>query len=103
MRERESENALNRNLPPDLDDLVAGETEEVADMDRVAFHDREESLLPDRHAQAVIPGDHGLVTDIVSHIVKVRRTAQRFAGCEQLGNVRPFHEAEMRIRAPEIR
>src|SRR5450759_2722196 len=37
---------LNRNLPPDLNDLIARETEEVADVYSVALHDSEEPLLP---------------------------------------------------------
>jgi hypothetical protein len=37
---------LNRNLPPDLNDLIAGEAKEVANMDGVALHHSEEPFLP---------------------------------------------------------
>src|ERR1700738_2429931 len=34
--------ALDRNLPPDLDDLIVGQAEEVADMNGVALHHGED-------------------------------------------------------------
>jgi hypothetical protein len=42
--------SLNRYLPPDLDDLIIGQAEEVADMHGIALHDGEEPLLPGRQA-----------------------------------------------------
>src|SRR5665647_2495301 len=36
---------LDRNLPPNLNDLITGKAKEIADMDSVALHDGEE-LLP---------------------------------------------------------
>ena len=66
--------------PPNLDDLIAGEAEEVADMDRVALHDREESFLPSGKAFAVLTTDHRLVAEVISDIVEVDRASQRFAG-----------------------
>jgi len=95
--------ASDRNLPPDLDHLIAGQAEEVADMDGVALHHGEEPLLPGRQAQAVLAADHRLMADIIGDVVEIDRAAQRFAGGEQLGNVGTLHESETRFRAPEIR
>src|ERR1700732_4122829 len=61
---------LDRDLPPDLDDLVGGKTEEVADMDGVALHDGEEPLLPGGYSVAVLAGNHRLVTDVIGHVVE---------------------------------
>jgi len=38
--------ASNRDLPPDLDDLIGGKAEEIADMDRVALHHEAASSRP---------------------------------------------------------
>src|ERR1700730_14564204 len=94
---------LDRNLPPDLNDLIVGQAEEVADMDGVALHDGEDPLLPGRQALTVVTGDHRLVTYIVGNVGNVDRAAEPFAGGQQVGNVRTFHEAETRFGAPEIR
>ena len=61
----------NRNLSPDLDNLIAGKTEEVADMDGVALHHGEEPLLPGRQAEAVLAADHRLMADIIGDVVKI--------------------------------
>lgn len=74
-----SARASNRNQPPNLHDLIAGKAEEVANMDRIALHDREESLLPSGKASAVLTPDHRLVAEVVSDIVEVDRASQRFA------------------------
>src|ERR1700687_491383 len=94
---------LDRDLPPDLDDLIVGQAEEVADVDGVALHNGEEPLLPGRQAHAVLAADHGLVADVVGHIVEIDGAAQRFAGGEQFRDMRPLPEAETRLRAPVIR
>src|ERR1700722_4511468 len=72
-------------------------------MDGVAFHYREETLLPPRHPHAVVAADHGFMLDIIGDVGKLDRAAERFTGSEQFRNMRPLHEAEMRVPAPEIR
>src|SRR5262249_51916575 len=44
----------DRNLPPDLDDLVGRQAEEIADMDGVALHHGKDPLLPRWQAAAVL-------------------------------------------------
>src|SRR6185437_2637708 len=102
-RKRVKTKSLDRNLPADLDDLVARQAEEVADMDRVALHHRKELLLPARQAHAILAVDHGFVADIISDVVEIDGAAERSAHRKQLRNMRPLHEAELRFRAPEIR
>src|SRR6201981_3981122 len=46
----------NRNLAPDLDHLIVGKAEEVADMGGIALHDCEESLLPGRQGGGLLAG-----------------------------------------------
>jgi len=89
-------------LSPNLDDLICGEAEEVADMDRIALHDREERFLPAGQPFTVFPADHRLVANIISDIVEVDYAAKRFAGCQEFWNVGTLHEAEPRFRPPEI-
>ena len=72
--------ALNRNQPPNLHDLIAGKAEEVADVNRIALHDREESFLPRGKAFPVLTADYRLVAEVISDIVEVDRASQRFAG-----------------------
>lgn len=80
----------DRNLPPDLDDLIVRQAEEVADVDGVALHDGEEPLLPCRQAPAVLAADHRLMTDVVGDIVEIDRAAQRSTGGEQFRDMRPL-------------
>src|ERR1700676_960202 len=93
----------DRNLPSDLDDLIGGQAEEVADMGGVALHDSEDSLLPGWQAHAVLAGDHRLVAHVIGHVVEVDCATQRFAGGEQFRNMRALHEAEASFGAPEVR
>ncbi|GAC1336493.1 MAG: hypothetical protein NVSMB20_12570 [Bradyrhizobium sp.] len=55
---------LDRNLPPDLDHLIAGQAEEIADVNRVALHHGEDALLPGGKAPAVFARDDSLTTHI---------------------------------------
>jgi hypothetical protein len=70
---------LDRNLPPNLNDLITGKAKEIADMDSVALHDGEELLLPGWQAFAVLAADDGLVTHVISHVAEIDRAPQRFA------------------------
>ena len=71
---------LDRNLPPDLNDLIGWQAEEVTDMNGVALHHGKQPLLPGRQTLAIFTADDGLVADIISDIVEVDRASQRFAG-----------------------
>ena len=94
---------LDRNLPPDLYDLIVGKIEEVADMSGVALHYGEEPLLPGRQTLAVLAANHRFMADVISHVAEIDRASQRLAGGEQFRDMRTLHEAEARFRAPEIR
>src|SRR5581483_7161550 len=52
---------LDRDLTPDLDHLVVRKAEEIADMLRIALHQRKQPLLPGRQALAVFSRDHGFM------------------------------------------
>src|SRR3982074_1657066 len=95
--------SLNRNLPPDLNDVIVGQAEEVADVNSVALHHGEEPLLPGGQAHAVLAADHRLVAHVIRHVAKIDRAPPRFTGCEQFGNMWTLHEAETRLGAPKIR
>src|SRR6185312_1741952 len=95
--------SLDRDLPPDLDDLIVGKAEEVADMDGVALHHGKQPFLASRQAPAVLAADHRLMADIVGDIVEIDIAAERLASSEQFGNMRTLHQAEACFRAPEIR
>src|SRR6202163_1136057 len=95
--------SLNRSLSPDLNNLIVGQVEEVADMNSVALHHREEPLLPGGQAHAVLAADHRLVAHVIRHVAKIDRAPPRFTGCEQFGNLRTLHETETRLGAPKIR
>src|ERR1700688_366167 len=82
---------LDRDLPPDLDDLIGGKAEEVADVSGVALHDGVDPLLPDGHAHAILTGNHGLAAHIIGHVVEVDRATKRLAGGEQFRNMRAFN------------
>src|SRR6185312_9126701 len=95
----QSPSALSdRDLTADLDDLIDGQAEEVADMDGVAFHHGEDALLPGRKAVAAIAVDHRFVSDEVGDVVYIDGATKRLAGRKQLRNVRPLHEAEASFR-----
>src|ERR1700747_562324 len=83
---------LDRDLPSDLDDLIGGQAEEIADMDRVALHHGEERLLPCGKALAVLAADHRFMADVIGDVIEIDRAPQRFAGREQLRNMRALHE-----------
>src|SRR5882724_746945 len=93
----------DRNLPPDLDDLIAGQAEEIAHVLGIAFHDGKEPLLPAGQALVVLAADHGFMADIIGHVRKIHRASQRFAGGEELGDMRTLHETETRFGTPKIR
>jgi hypothetical protein len=69
---RQNPTELNRNLSSDLNDLIARQAEEIADMNRVALHHREKGFLPGWQPLAVLSAHHGLVTNIIGHIVNSR-------------------------------
>ena len=50
-----------RDLPPDFDDALVRQAQEVADMDGVALHDSKEPFLPCGKAFAVLAADHRLM------------------------------------------
>jgi hypothetical protein len=64
---------LNRNLPPDLNDLIAGETEELANMCSIALDASEEPLLPGGQAHAVLAADNRLMAHVIGDVAQIDR------------------------------
>jgi hypothetical protein len=93
---------LNRDLSSNLDDLIAWQAEEIADMNRVALHHGEKGFLPGGQPLAVLAAHNGLVTDVVGHIAKIYRSSGGPAGLQQFWNMGTFHETVTSFRAPEM-
>src|SRR5207253_5496404 len=93
---------LDRNLPPDFDDLIVGKAEEIADMGGIALHRDKKPLLPGRQALSVAAAHHRFMTHVISDISEIYRADERFAGHEKLGDVGTLHEAKSRFGAADV-
>src|SRR3981081_773396 len=63
--------SLNRDHPPDFNDLIAWQHKEVADMDRIALKHDEDPLLPGRQAVAVLARHDRFPPHIIGDIIEV--------------------------------
>src|SRR5215468_5098671 len=92
---------LDRDLPADLDHLLGRQPEVIGDVRGIALHRGKYHFLPTRKAFSVGARYHGLVPDIVGHVIEIDGTAARFELLEHARHVRPFHEAKADDGAPK--
>src|SRR6516225_2232663 len=93
----------NRDLAPNLDDLVTWQIEEIRQMGGIALHEGKQRFLPTRQAFPVLAPYHRLVSDKVGYVCEIDGAAALLQLTQQAGNIRSLHESVVCDGAPEVR
>src|SRR6516162_2438353 len=76
----------NRDLAPNLDDLVSWKIEEICQVGGIALHEGKQRFLPTRQAFPVLAPYHRLVSDKVGYVGEIDGAAALLQLTQQAGN-----------------